>query len=159
MREAGEGLGDQRRHVRVHRPSQVLVAGGAELAAGHEHDVGEFRQRVDLLAVEQVGLDALDAATGKLLPQAFLAEAGNAHDPLAGRGALGELRQRRTDLSAHAKNEDVALKVFERGDEGRGRRGHHLLEVIHVAEAIRQRRGLAHPRSCPGTGIGVVAGR
>jgi hypothetical protein len=74
--------------------------GGAELASGHEHHVGEFRQRVDLLAVEQVGLDAFDAASRELFPQALFAETGNAHDPLARRRALGELRQRRPDLSA-----------------------------------------------------------
>ena len=63
---ARECLGDQRRHVRVHRPGQVLGAGRAELAAGHEHHVRQFRQRLDLRAVEQVGLDAFDAPAGQL---------------------------------------------------------------------------------------------
>ena len=58
---AGEGLGDQRRHMGIHRPGQVLGAGRAELAAGHEHDVRQLRQLLDLRAVEQIGLDAFDA--------------------------------------------------------------------------------------------------
>ena len=58
---AREGLGDQRRHMRVHRPGQILGAGRAELAAGHEHDVRQLRQRLDLGAIQQVGLDAFDA--------------------------------------------------------------------------------------------------
>src|SRR5262249_37294029 len=53
---------------------------------------------------------------------------------------------RRTDLSAHAENDDVAGKRLQRGDQRRRRRGHHLLEVLHVAQAIGQRfRGLDHP--------------
>ena len=125
------------------------MAGGAELASGHEHDVGEFRQRLDLLAVEEIGLDAFDPGSGEFFPQALLAEAGNADDPLARRRAFGELRQRWADLSADAEDDDVARKVFERGDQGRRRGGHHLLEVLHVAEAVRQRGGFGHPRSCP----------
>ena len=63
---ARKGLGDQRRDVRVHRPGQVFGAGRAELAAGHEHHVRQLRQLLDLCAVEQVGLDALDAPAGQL---------------------------------------------------------------------------------------------
>jgi hypothetical protein len=143
--------------MREQCPGQILVAGGAELASGHEHHVGEFRQRVDLLAVEQVGLDAFDAASRELFPQALFAEAGNAHDPLARRRALGELRQRRPDLSAHAEDDDVAGKVLERGTQGRRRRGHHLLQVLHVAEAIGQRGEVDHSRSCPRAVIGLLA--
>ena len=146
---AREGLGDQRRHVRVHRPGQIFVAGGAELAAGHEHHVGKLRQRVDLLAVEQIGRDAFDAGSGELLAQALLAEAGDADHALARRRALGEAGERRADLAAHAENDDVAGKRFHCGAQRRRRRGHHLLEVLDVAEAIRQRGRLSHPAFRP----------
>ena len=102
---AGERLGDQRGHVRVHRPGQVLMAGRAELAAGHEHHVGKLRQRLDLLAVEQIGRDAFDAPGGELLAQARLAEARDADHALAGCGALGEPRQGRSDLAADAEDD------------------------------------------------------
>ena len=132
------------------------MAGGPELASGHEHHIGEFRQRLDLLGVEEVGLDAFDPGSRQFFPQALLAEAGNAHDPLARRGAFGELRERWADLSADAEDDDVARKVFERGDQGRRRGGHHLLEVLHVAEAIRQRGGFGHPRSLSSIGLDGV---
>jgi len=141
MREPAKRFGDQRRHVRVHRPGQVLVAGRAELAARHEHHVGKLRQRLDLLALEQVGLDAFDRPAGELLAHALLAEAGNADHALARRRALGEAGERRPDLSAHAENDDIAGKRLQRGDQRRRRRGHHLLEVLHVAQAIGQRVG------------------
>ena len=57
--------------MRIHRPGQIFVAGGAELAAGHEHDIGKLGQRLDLLAVEKIGRDALDARGGKRLAQAL----------------------------------------------------------------------------------------
>ena len=70
MREAGERLRHQRRHMRIHRPGEVLLPGRAELAARHEDDVRQFRQRVDLRAVEQVGRDAFDAVRGEPFAQA-----------------------------------------------------------------------------------------
>src|SRR5262245_7883038 len=143
---ARERFGDQRRHVRVHRPSQVLVPGRAELAARHEHHVGKLRQHVDLLALEQVGLDAFDPVAGELLAHARLAEVGNADHAFARRRALGEAGERRPDLSAYAENEDVAGKLLQRGDQRGRRRGHHLLEVLHIAQTIGQRiGGLGHP--------------
>ena len=109
---AREGLGDQRRHMRIHRPGQILGAGGAELAAGHEHDVRKFRQRLDLGAVEQIGLDAFDAPARQLLAQALLAETRNADDALSRGRALGEPRQRRSDLSANSQNDEIARNSF-----------------------------------------------
>jgi len=143
---AREGFGHQRRHVRVHRPGEILLAGRAELAARHEHHIGKLGQRVDLFALEQIGLDAFDPVAGEFFAHAFLAEAGNADHALARRRALGEAGERRPDLSAHAKDDDVAGKLLQRGDQRRRRRGHHLLEVLHVTQAIRQRfRRLGHP--------------
>ena len=146
MREPAKRFGDQRRHVRVHRPGQVLVAGRAELAARHEHHVGKLRQRLDLLALEQIGRDAFDRPAGEFFAYALLAEAGNADHAFARRRALGKAGKRRPDLSAHAENDDVAGKLLQRGDQRRRWRGHHLLEVLHVAQAIGQRAGgLDHP--------------
>ena len=108
MREPAIGLGDQRRDMRVHRPGQVFGAGGAELAAGHEHHVRQLRQRLDLRPVEQVGLDALDAPAGQLLAKALLAETRDADDALVRRRALGESRQRRADLAANAEDDEIA---------------------------------------------------
>ena len=85
---AGERFGDQRRHVRIHRPGQVLVAGRAELAARHEHDVRHFGQRLDLIAVEQVGLDAFDAPAVELFAQALFAEACDADHAPSGAARL-----------------------------------------------------------------------
>ena len=76
------------------------MAGRAELAARHEHDVGKLRQRFDLLALEQVGLEAFDRPAGELLAHALLAETGNADHAFARRRALGEAGERRPDLSA-----------------------------------------------------------
>src|SRR5262249_17097982 len=143
---AREGFGHQRRHVRVHRPGQILVPGRAELAARHEHHVGKLRQRLDLLALEQIGRDAFDPVAGELLAQARLAEAGNADHALIRRRALGEAGERRPDLSAYAENDDVARKLLQRSDQDGRRRGHHLLEVLHIAQTIGQRiGGLGHP--------------
>ena len=117
---ARECLGDQRRHVRVHRPGQVLVAGGAELAAGHEHHVGELRQRLDLPAVEQIGGDALDAAASSCLAQARFAEARHADHALARRRPLGEPRQGRPDLAADAQDDEITGKRAELGGQAAG---------------------------------------
>ena len=141
MREPAKALGDQRRHMRIHRPGQVFGSGRAELAAGHEHDVRQLRQRLDLGAVQKIGLDAFDAPAGQLLAQAFFAEARHAHDALARRRALGETRQRRPDLAADAQNDEIARNLCEIGDERRRRRGHHVFEMIDVAKAIGQGGG------------------
>jgi hypothetical protein len=143
-------------HVRVHRPDQLLVAGGPELASGHEHHIGEFRSASTCLRSRR-SASTHSIPIPRVFLQALLAEAGNAHDPFAGRGAFSELRERWANLSADAEDDDVARKVFERGDQGR-RGGHHLLEVLHVAEAIRQRgdwviRGLVLERSRMGCAI------
>ena len=135
---AGEGVRDQRRHIGVHRPGQLLPSGGAELASRHEHCVRKLRQRLDLLAVKEVGGDALDPAGDEPLAQSLLAETRDGDDALARRGALGKPGQRRTDLAAGAEDNEVAADVAEfLHHAGRGR-GHHLLEMLHVAEAFGQ---------------------
>ena len=135
---ARECLGDQRRNMRVHRPGQRLVAGGAELAPGHEHHIGKLRQRIDLIAIEQVRCDALYAGGAELLAQALLAEASHSHHPLPGSGAPGEPRQRRPDLAADAEDDEIAGNRAELRRQRRRRRGHHLLEMRDVAQALRQ---------------------
>src|SRR5262249_18784200 len=96
-----------------------------------------------------------DRPAGELLAHALLAEAGNADHALARRRALGEAGERRPDLSAYAENDDVAGKLLQRGDQRRRRRGHHLLEVLHVAQTIGQRAGgLGHPRVLSSNGRG-----
>ena len=107
MREAAKPPQPAPAHA-VHRPGEGFVPGRAELEARHEDDVRQFRQRLDLRTIEQVGRDALDAVCGQALAQALLAEARNADDALARRRALGQPRQRRSDLAADAENDDVA---------------------------------------------------
>ena len=51
----------QRRQIRVHRPGERLVAGRAELPAGHVDDVRRVGQPRDGGFVEQVAADRLDA--------------------------------------------------------------------------------------------------
>ena len=75
----------------------------------------------------------------ELLAQALLAEARDADDALARRGALGQLRERRADLAADAENDDVALDRAELGHELRARRGHHLFEMLGIAKTVGQR--------------------
>src|SRR5262249_52675273 len=105
----------------------------------------EFRQRLDLPAVEEIGGDAFDAGGFELLAQAPFAEAGNADHALAGHRALGETGERRSNLAGDAENDDVAGKIVERRAQRRRRRGHHLLEVVNVAKAIGQcGGGLSH---------------
>jgi hypothetical protein len=89
------------------------VARRAELAAGHEHDVLEPRQRLDLGAVEKIGGDAVDAGGVERLARVRLAEPGDADDALARRRALGEPRQRRPDLAGDAQDDDVAGKLAQ----------------------------------------------
>src|SRR5262249_60939552 len=98
-----------------------LVSGGAELADCHEHHVGTFRQRLDLLALEEIGLDAFDAAACQLLAQTLVAEACDPHHALARRGALGEAGERRADLAAHTENDDVLGKPRPTRPPGRAR--------------------------------------
>ena len=114
---ARECFGDQRRHMRVHRPGQILLAGGAELAAGHEHDIGKLRQRVDLLAVEQIGRDAFDARGGKRSRATLFVEARDADHAPVRRRALGEPRQRRPDLAADAEDDEIAGEPAELGEQ------------------------------------------
>ena len=90
-----------------------------------------------------------------LLAQALLAEARNADDALARRRALGEPRQRRADLAADAENDEVAGELRQIGDQRRRRRGHHVFEVIDVAEAVRA----ARHRGVAAVGIGVLVQR
>jgi hypothetical protein len=45
-------LGDQCGHMGVHCPGEALVAGRAELVAGHEDDVGSLRKPRQRFAVE-----------------------------------------------------------------------------------------------------------
>ena len=89
---AGERLGDQGRDVRVHRPGEFLAAARAELAPGHEHDIGQLGQGLDLLAVEEIGGDAFDAMALQAVAQTLLAETGHADHPLGWSGALGQPR-------------------------------------------------------------------
>ena len=80
----------------------------------------------------------------ELLAQALLAETRDADHALAWRRALGEPRQRRSDLAANSQNDEIARNLLEVGDERRGRRGHHLFEMIDVAKTIGQRRDARH---------------
>src|SRR5262249_56281055 len=74
---------------------------------------------------------------------------------VGGGGGLGEAGERRSDLSAYAENDDVAGKPLQRGDQGRRWRRHHLLEVLHVAQAIGQRvGGLGRPGVLSSNGRG-----
>ncbi len=113
------------------------LAGRAELAAGHEHHVGELRQRLDLLAVEQVGRDAFDAGGGELSRRPGSLKRATPTTRLPRRGALGEPRQRRTDLAADAEDDEVAASAPNSAVSARRRRRHHLFEVRDVAEAVR----------------------
>src|SRR5262249_32774888 len=97
-----------------------------------------------------------DAPAGELFAHALLAEAGDADHALVGCGALGEPDERRTDLSSNPEDDDVAGKLLQGRDQRRRRRGHHVLEVLEVAQAIRQYfAGLAH--SSPQTATGMTA--
>ena len=82
----------------------------------------------------------------ELLAQVRLAEARDADHALAGRRALGEPRQGRSDLAADAQDDEVARKRAELGAQHRRRRRHHLFEVLNVAKTFRQRGGRGgHP--------------
>ena len=93
-------------------------------------------------------------ASREFFAQALLAEAGNADDALARRGALGEARERRPDLSADAEDDDVARKVFELGDQGRRR----VVITSSRCSTSRKRSGsagdLVIPRSLSSIGLG-----
>jgi len=83
----------------------------------------------------------MNTTVGEVFAHALFAEAGDAdHAPIR-RGALGEARERRPDLSRDAEHDDVAGQLLQCHSQGRRGRGHHLLEVLHVAQAIRQRFG------------------
>ncbi len=135
---AGEGFGDERRDVDVHRPGEMLGAGRAELAPGHEHDVRELRQPRERVAVEEIGRDAFDAVTSERIAYARLREARHGDDASARRRALGEPRERRPHLAAGAEHDDVARRAPEIGDQRRRGRGHHVLEVLDALESVGQ---------------------
>ena len=94
--------------------------------------------------------------------QAGLAEAGDADDALAGRGALGHAGQRRPHLAADAENEDVAIDRGEIVDQGLRRRGHKIFQRVDARESVRQalRREEARrmPRRLPAIGLSVRPG-
>ena len=53
---------------------------------------------------------------------------------LARRGALRQPRQRRADLAADPKNDQIARQLAKFGNKRRLRRGHHLFEMLDVAK-------------------------
>ena len=136
MREAANASGNQRRHVAVHRPSERFVPGRAELESRHENDVRQFRQRIDLGTIEQIGRDALDAVCGEPFAQALLAEARDADDALARRRALGQPRERRPILPPTPRMMRSPSSFAEIGYQFRRRRGHHVFEVLDIAETV-----------------------
>ena len=136
-----EALRHQRRHMRVHRPGQPLAALAAELAAGHEDDVGHLGQGVQGLRRQQVSLQALDALGLQPGLEPRLGKARHADHTLVRRGALGHARQRGAHLAAHAQHQDVAVQPGQVAyQRGRGPR-HHLFQVGLVLEGARQALG------------------
>ena len=148
MRERAEALGHQRRHMRIHRPGQPFAAGGAELAAGHEDDVGRIGQRGQRLARQQVGLDALDALRLQALAQARLAKSARR------RSRAGRARRAWPCAPASAPScrprpapgcrPSTRSSVCTSASEGRRQ---EFLELFEVFDAIGQRHG-AIPLVC-----------
>ena len=143
MREAGKGLRDQGRDVRIHRPGQRQIALGAELASGHEHDVRNLRQRLDRGFVEQVAIDGLDAARLQPVLDGGIAEAGDADDAALRHGGLGKARQRRSHLAGNAQDHDVAVDLAEIVDQRLARAAQQFVE--------RQRYRKSSPAGCRGS--------
>ena len=138
MREAGKRLRDQGRDVRIHRPGQRQIALGAELAPGHEHDIRNFRQRLDGGFVEQVAVDGLDAARLQPVLDGGIAEAGDADHAAIRHGGLGKARQRRPHLAGDAQNHDVAVDLAEIVDQRLARAAQQFVERGDIGNRLRQ---------------------
>ena len=124
MRAAAIALGDERRHVGVHRPRQRRRAAGAELVAGGEDDVRRVGQRGDLRrgrAGRRRSSRRRCAASRSRT--AAVAEAGDADDAARRRRALGQARQRRPHLAGDAEDQEIALDRRQVVDERRASAG------------------------------------
>nr|WP_284298213.1 hypothetical protein [Homoserinibacter gongjuensis] len=158
-----EGLGHVGRHERVHRPQEVFAPPVVELETRHVDHVGKLRQRLDFVAVQQVGLDGLDPGLFELLAAALLAEAGHPDDALVRGRALEHAGEAEAHLSGDPEHDDVALELGEL-PHGVGRRPRHeLIEVVERREAPGQRvegeqLRLCH-RSCFRWGVGQASQR
>ena len=88
------------------------------------------------------------SVTGEILAQAGFGESGDADDALMRRRPPGEPRQRRPDLSADPEDDEIARQLLELRRQGCCRRGHHLFEMLDVAETVRQlSKRFRHPAS------------
>ena len=117
-------LADQSRQVGVDGPGHVLIAGGAELLAGHKDHVAASGQGGELCPVQQVAGERLDAPALQLVADMGLAEAGDAIDAV-GRvelieGAHGHTRQGGAHLAADAEDDQVRVQLVEGGQGGGG---------------------------------------
>ena len=135
---ASETLRNQSGDVRIHRPGQRQVALGAEFAPGHEHDVGNFGQRLDGIFIEQVAIDGLDATRLQPVLHASVAKARHADDPPVGQGGLGKARQRRPHLAGNTQNHDVAIHLAEIVDQRLARAAEQFVESGDIGNRLRQ---------------------
>jgi len=123
------GVAEMFRHIarrqRVHRPGQLLGAAGAELAPGHEDDIGNLRKFAHPVAVEQVAGDGFDAPRLELFAFLRAAEARDtdhlAVDARQFHGAFGAPPHGDAHLPGDAENHQVAVEPFHQVDQFRRR--------------------------------------
>lgn len=144
-------FGQAGRQQAVHRPGVRRIAGGAELVAGHDDDVGGVGQPVQIGLLQQVGLDRADVLPGELLFQTSIGEPGGGPDLPLRRGALGHPGQSWPHLSSGAKDQDVAVELLQIGDHVGIGTGKPLLERLDSFKAARLRvmRCNNHDRTRP----------
>lgn len=136
-------LADQAGQVDVSGPGDRLLTEGAELHGRQVKDVGRVGQGRQLVSIEHLALNGVDALRLKLLLQAGRGKDVHADNPppLARRvtGPLGHPREARPDLAANAQYDEIALQpAHGRNHLGRGAT-EQFFELFNVADRIWER--------------------
>ena len=87
-----ESLGDNRRHLDVHRPGQRGIFLRAEFPSGHKDDVPNLRQCCDCGAIQEIAGDGFDPAGIEAFAQTHFVEARDADHASAGHGIPSQPR-------------------------------------------------------------------
>ena len=135
-----EGLRHQRRHVRVHRPGQRQIALRAELASGHEDDVGELAagggsrirpaDRNAMVSMPRACSHSLDAG---------LAEARHADDAACRAGRLSPGRAKVGPILPPTPSTMMSPSTcLEVVDQRLARPAQQLVECGDVRDGLRQ---------------------
>ena len=116
--------------------------------------LAEFRHRLDLLAVEEVGLDAFDTGSREFSRRPFSLKRATPTTRLPGAARLASCASDGPIFPPTPRTMRSPGRFSSAAIRAARRAGHHLHEVLHVAEAVRQRGGFADPRSLSSIDLG-----